>query len=213
MSGQPHALYRFYSDDGHLLYVGITNNPGNRFPQHEKDKPWWSEVRGISIERYDDRESVLKAETRAIQIEAPKYNKQRPPLPTRAAARDAPVPRPLVWMCDACKKAIDDNDGHLWVDLSDAEDVRQGRREWEEKHDTGRGVSLADFADLPDPTQWRRHHRGCDPAPDALAYDIGVERVRTHAHLLSWSAHLSGKTWIGCTDWFELMRVMAEIDE
>jgi len=79
------ALYRFYSDAGHLLYVGITSNPGMRMGQHAATKPWWDEVRSVTIEWYESRGEVAAAETRAIAIEHPLYNIQRPSLPRMAA--------------------------------------------------------------------------------------------------------------------------------
>lgn len=69
-----HALYRFYNDGGQLLYTGITNSPERRFTEHAKEKHWWEDVRGIAIDWYEDRESVLAAEKRAIRIEKPVYN-------------------------------------------------------------------------------------------------------------------------------------------
>lgn len=69
-----HALYRFFGSDDALLYVGITLDPGRRFKQHREAKPWWSDVKNITIEVYPDRESVLEAERRAIERERPKHN-------------------------------------------------------------------------------------------------------------------------------------------
>lgn len=69
-----HALYRFYNDGGQLLYTGITNDPGRRFTEHAKEKHWWTHVRGISVDWYDDRHSALAAEKRAIRIENPEHN-------------------------------------------------------------------------------------------------------------------------------------------
>lgn len=71
---QPHALYRFYSDTGQLLYVGITSNPSARFPQHQKSKTWWHDVAGISVEKHGTRADALAAEARAIRIEKPLRN-------------------------------------------------------------------------------------------------------------------------------------------
>ena len=82
-STAPQALYRFYGDDGALLYVGITASPPARFSQHGKSKSWWPEVRGISIEWYDGRDAVAAAEKRAIKVENPKYNVSRPTLPAQ----------------------------------------------------------------------------------------------------------------------------------
>lgn len=79
---QAHALYRFYSKTGQLLYVGITNNPGARFQQHQKSKPWWHDVAGISVEKHSTRTDALAAEERAIRVERPlkniTHNEQHP---------------------------------------------------------------------------------------------------------------------------------------
>ena len=91
------ALYRFYSDAGHLLYVGITSDPGRRFGQHSATKAWWPEVRGITLEWYADRDDVEHAERRAIRVEKPIWNAQR------AAMRPPPQTRP----CRYCKAPIE----------------------------------------------------------------------------------------------------------
>lgn len=69
-----HALYRFYAEDGSLLYIGITLNVASRFRDHAHGKPWWTSVHRIELEHYDDRDSVLVAETAAIRAEHPRYN-------------------------------------------------------------------------------------------------------------------------------------------
>jgi predicted GIY-YIG superfamily endonuclease len=89
-----------YDDGGQLLYVGITSSPDHRFTQHASDKVWWPEVRGITLEWYDDRESVEKAEKRAIRTENPRHNvvhrdKKRAPRPAPVQpARTGPAVRP-----------------------------------------------------------------------------------------------------------------------
>lgn len=69
-----HVLYRFYSATGQLLYVGITMSPPDRFKSHRDTKEWWAEVAGITVENYDSRGDLEKAERRAIQVERPLYN-------------------------------------------------------------------------------------------------------------------------------------------
>ena len=75
MSGQQHVLYRFYSNCGDLLYIGITNDPLRRFSQHQSDKEWWSQVTNICQQSFQTREALQDAEKRAIQNERPLYNK------------------------------------------------------------------------------------------------------------------------------------------
>lgn len=72
----PHALYRFYSDDEVLLYVGLTMDPSKRWKAHGKEKPWWFDVKNITIERFKSRGDVEIAEIAAIKAERPLYNVQ-----------------------------------------------------------------------------------------------------------------------------------------
>lgn len=71
------TLYRFFNSDRELLYVGITNNPFNRFTGHSKDKDWFSEIAYATFEHYSSRLEVDRAETAAIKAEKPKYNKAK----------------------------------------------------------------------------------------------------------------------------------------
>jgi predicted GIY-YIG superfamily endonuclease len=71
------TLYRFYNQANELLYVGITNNPFNRFSGHSKDKEWFKEISHSTFEHYPNRLLVDKAETAAIKLEKPKYNKAK----------------------------------------------------------------------------------------------------------------------------------------
>jgi hypothetical protein len=71
---RPHALYRFFSAEERLLYVGITCNPSPRFKKHALEKDWWADVARIAIEHFPDRTSALNAERKAIQAEKPSHN-------------------------------------------------------------------------------------------------------------------------------------------
>jgi predicted GIY-YIG superfamily endonuclease len=68
------ALYRLYDDSDALLYIGIAGNPGRRFEQHRRDKPWWGQVARITLEHHPTRDKALTAETEAIRTEHPRYN-------------------------------------------------------------------------------------------------------------------------------------------
>jgi hypothetical protein len=210
-TAHPHALYRFYGDDGALLYVGITLNPSGRFSQHRDDKPWWHEVRGITMESYPDRESVRSAEARAIQVENPRYNIQRP--------RTHRVPKPtrpqIVWLCNVCGSPVADGAGYLEVDMRVVHQVEEAHRRFEEEQrDTSPwgAVDLGAFLDLPPGARWLAHHAVCDPDPEYSGYWFAIERARTHAHLLNWTAHLMSKTWLEFTNWNELIGRMAGVD-
>ena len=89
------ALYRIYSTEDLLLYVGISKNFGIRWNQHAKKQPWWNEHRRMTVDWYDSRPEARTAETAAIQADGPKYN-----IAGRIRAKAAPraVPRPPVWL-------------------------------------------------------------------------------------------------------------------
>lgn len=67
------ALYRFYDQDGVLLYVGISVAPWARWRAHRRLKPWWRDVTTITLERYWTHE-IRDAEKIAIRTERPLYN-------------------------------------------------------------------------------------------------------------------------------------------
>lgn len=73
------TLYRFFNAQHELLYVGITNNPFNRFSGHASDKNWFNELAYATFTHYPNRLEVDNAETRAIVTEKPKYNKAKNP--------------------------------------------------------------------------------------------------------------------------------------
>lgn len=68
------ALYRFYGARDILLYVGVTDQPGRRWEEHVKEKPWWRRVRRQTVDLYDSREAAEAAERQAIEDERPVYN-------------------------------------------------------------------------------------------------------------------------------------------
>lgn len=69
-------VYRAFSKDNELLYIGITQDLKSRVSTHKSSKEWWGEVDRIDEESFDDRVSAMKAEVRAIKSENPKYNKR-----------------------------------------------------------------------------------------------------------------------------------------
>jgi predicted GIY-YIG superfamily endonuclease len=68
------ALYRLYDEDGKLLYVGITSDPGMRFAQHKADKHWWRLVARKDIDWFDKRANAAAAEEMAIKVKDPMFN-------------------------------------------------------------------------------------------------------------------------------------------
>ena len=68
-----YAVYRCFTDQGELLYIGETGDLAKRLGDHAK-KLWFAQVRGITLEWYADELDALNAERRAIHVEHPKYN-------------------------------------------------------------------------------------------------------------------------------------------
>lgn len=83
-----HTLYRFFSEDGDLLYVGISLHMINRLASHRSGKRWWATVRNITLDHHPNYESARLAEKIAIRDEAPRYNlADLPRLPLKERIR------------------------------------------------------------------------------------------------------------------------------
>lgn len=70
----PTALYRFFGEDGTLLYIGISADLGYRWTQHSRKRPWWVDVRTATVEHFDSRSAAASAELMAIRAERPQWN-------------------------------------------------------------------------------------------------------------------------------------------
>lgn len=87
----PEWLYRAFDSEGRLLYVGITSNPWRRMLSHagrthsagqirQSANPdsivsvWFQFLDVLTFQPYQDRDSVMIAEKKAILAERPKYN-------------------------------------------------------------------------------------------------------------------------------------------
>lgn len=73
LGAEAQAVYRCFSADGQVLYIGTTGHLGRRLSAHA-EKVWFLEVCGMTFEWHPDELSALQAEARAIHIERPKYN-------------------------------------------------------------------------------------------------------------------------------------------
>ena len=74
MDKQRTALYRHFSVDGILLYIGISNRLPRRIKEHSRFSEWFQEVCDIKIEWLESRERAFIAEREAIKSEKPKWN-------------------------------------------------------------------------------------------------------------------------------------------
>jgi hypothetical protein len=68
------ALYRHFSIEGALLYVGISLSPIYRLATHVNGSRWVQQIHRVSIEWHPTREAALAAELFAIQTEHPLHN-------------------------------------------------------------------------------------------------------------------------------------------
>lgn len=68
------ALYRHFSKNGELLYVGVSRNPFERLADHVRRGDWTSEIAAITLQWFDDADMALDAEKLAINVEKPRWN-------------------------------------------------------------------------------------------------------------------------------------------
>lgn len=71
----PCQLYRHFSGDGTLLYVGISLNAVLRQYAHKTGRaPWFTQIAKIEIETFSSKYAAMEAERKAIKNEKPLYN-------------------------------------------------------------------------------------------------------------------------------------------
>ena len=80
------CVYRFFDAEDRLLYVGCTVNLQKRKQEHDRDKPWFSDVARTETVHFPTWAAARQAEAQAIQEERPVYNRMgtgalRPRLP------------------------------------------------------------------------------------------------------------------------------------
>jgi excinuclease UvrABC nuclease subunit len=68
------ALYFHYDGEGTLLYVGVSSDVFMRQQQHVKQARWFSQVRKISIIRFENMTEAREAEASIIKDRKPLYN-------------------------------------------------------------------------------------------------------------------------------------------
>lgn len=91
-----HTLYRFFSSEGELLYVGMTHNIMARWVEHKREKDWYTEIAYGTTEHFPDRAQLKAAELQAIRSESPKHNKTGVPRnKNRVKDLDGPAPKTI----------------------------------------------------------------------------------------------------------------------
>ena len=67
-------VYRCYTKDGSLLYVGFTSQLLTRLTDHRRTSVWWLQIYRVAYESFTERIEALAAERHAIKTEHPRYN-------------------------------------------------------------------------------------------------------------------------------------------
>lgn len=83
----PHAVYRCFAADQHLLYVGCSMNPLLRAESHAIGQPWALAIASFTLEWFPDLATARAAETAAIEAEAPEWNFHKNSVRKRAIGR------------------------------------------------------------------------------------------------------------------------------
>ena len=72
-----HVLYAYFSRDGHPLYVGMTDNPGQRMADHRRSSPWYRRATAYYWSDWNCcRQCLRDMEAMAIQLLDPSFNIQ-----------------------------------------------------------------------------------------------------------------------------------------
>jgi hypothetical protein len=76
----PAQVYRFFNQDGLVLYAGITQDFAKRWANHAATQIWWDQVRRSTVDFYPNWPAASEIEGVSIAIDRPAYNvAQAPP--------------------------------------------------------------------------------------------------------------------------------------
>lgn len=81
------CVYRMFSADGELLYIGKSVGLGGRLGQHLSASWWISDVASMTLEWFAHDDEAAEAERSAIRAEKPIHNKQHNLDASRALRR------------------------------------------------------------------------------------------------------------------------------
>lgn len=116
----PAAVYRHFSSDGELLYVGMSITPIFRTAAHRSSR-WFKQIARVEIQWLASYTEAMDEERRAIRTEDPRHNvvrygikvpritrqicaELRPPRPVDARGRPIGSGRPRVYASNAEKQ-------------------------------------------------------------------------------------------------------------
>lgn len=117
----------------------------------------------------------------------------------------------IVWKCERCGQRIADRAGWITVKRSAVTAFEAALAAWERHDPAGLYVTAAELATRPSEPAWTITHTWCDHDPDdGTDYPIHVERIRTEADVIRWTAHLLGKPWVAHTRWDDVLTAALE---
>lgn len=74
MTARVHILYRWWDEEGTLLYVGKSVSLFSRIASHRTSSPFFSNAAMMTLERFENADELSEAEVKAIRTEHPAYN-------------------------------------------------------------------------------------------------------------------------------------------
>lgn len=101
------AVYRFFSADNALLYVGRSYDPFRRWATHSGDKVWIEEVARMEPVWFGSLADAVQAEADAIRNEQPRYNDRQPTGRQRPRVVSGRGPDLLNELCREARKSHD----------------------------------------------------------------------------------------------------------
>lgn len=113
----PHTVYRLYTEDGELIYVGLTNDPARRIGEHANMKAWWRHAAFVALDHYPTRGAAYLREKRLIQEHTPRGNTAhvRPAEadgPPCSNCGQAPIDVQVRGLCNTCNRYLLRNGEH-----------------------------------------------------------------------------------------------------
>lgn len=114
----------------------------------------------------------------------------------------------ITLICGTCHGPIEGDTGALAVSFPAILAHRRALAEWRQEH-PGPVPSARDIRGFPEPLRWTPVHDKClGPEPDD-AYDIDAAVLASAGGFIEWSRQLRRKSWIGFTDWEQVLREAA----
>lgn len=214
------VLYRFFDEEGGLLYIGKTISAWKRFASHRRKSTFFPEAARVTLGRgFASDDELSRAEVTAIHAEKPRYNKIHNGSAV-AVVSEFSVSASVTLLCDVCGKSVTGTAGYVCIDNDAVHRAREDLKEWDVNHVPVEllsqfGVDPSEISALIsvrfgvdnylEAVLWHIYHRDCDPDPGGNFYLLEAWQCNTERDFLGWSAFLFGTSWLRYTDWDEFV--------